>query len=49
MQFSYVMIENDFLQKLQKRCNDVGALLIVDEIQTGIGRLGTFFGFENCL
>ncbi|MFK5878117.1 MAG: aspartate aminotransferase family protein [Flavobacteriaceae bacterium] len=38
---------NDYLQKIQKRCNEVGALLILDEIQTGIGRTGKFFGFEN--
>ena len=38
---------NDYLHKVQKRCNEVGALLILDEIQSGIGRTGTFFGFEN--
>jgi len=38
---------NNYLQKVQKRCNEVGALLILDEIQTGIGRTGKFFGFEN--
>jgi acetylornithine/succinyldiaminopimelate/putrescine aminotransferase len=38
---------NDYLQKVQQRCNEVGALLILDEIQTGIGRTGTFWGFEN--
>ena len=37
----------NYLAKVQKRCNEVGALLILDEIQTGIGRTGTFFGFEN--
>lgn len=39
--------QNNYLNKVQKRCNEVGALLILDEIQTGIGRTGTFFGFEN--
>ena len=38
---------NNFLQKVQQRCNEVGALLILDEIQSGIGRTGTFWGFEN--
>jgi len=38
---------NNYLQKVQQRCNEVGALLILDEIQTGIGRTGTFWGFEN--
>ena len=32
---------------MKKRCEDVGALMIVDEIQTGIGRTGKFWGFEN--
>ena len=38
---------NGYLRKVQKRCNAVGALLILDEIQPGIGRTGTLFGFEN--
>ncbi|MFT4575444.1 MAG: acetylornithine/N-succinyldiaminopimelate aminotransferase [Polaribacter sp.] len=38
---------NNYLQKVQHRCNEVGALLILDEIQTGIGRTGKFWGFEN--
>jgi acetylornithine/succinyldiaminopimelate/putrescine aminotransferase len=38
---------NDYLQKIQLRCKEVGAQLILDEIQTGIGRTGTFWGFEN--
>ena len=38
---------NGFLSKVKKKCEAVGALLILDEIQTGIGRTGTFWGFEN--
>ncbi len=38
---------NDYLKMVQHRCNEVGAMLILDEIQTGIGRTGSFFGFEN--
>ncbi|BAO74501.1 aspartate aminotransferase family protein [Winogradskyella sp. PG-2] len=38
---------NDYLQKVQKRCNVVGAVFILDEIQPGIGRTGKLFGFEN--
>lgn len=38
---------NDYLEKVCKRCKEVGALLILDEIQTGIGRTGEFWGFEN--
>lgn len=38
---------NDYLQKVQNRCNAVGAVFILDEIQPGIGRTGKLFGFEN--
>ena len=37
----------NYLQKVQQRCNDVGAVFILDEIQPGIGRTGKLFGFEN--
>lgn len=36
-----------FLQKLAEQCKKVGALLIVDEIQTGFGRTGLMFAFEH--
>lgn len=36
-----------FLQALRKRCTEVGALLIFDEIQCGIGRAGKLFAFEH--
>jgi len=39
--------ENNFLQKLRKRCDEVGALLIFDEIQTGFGRTGNLFAFKT--
>jgi len=39
--------KNNFLQKVRKRCNETGTLLIFDEIQTCFGRLGTLFGFEK--
>jgi acetylornithine/N-succinyldiaminopimelate aminotransferase len=38
---------NGYLKKVQQRCNAVGALFILDEIQPGIGRTGKLFGFEN--
>lgn len=38
---------DNFLQKLRKRCTEVGALLIFDEVQTGFGRTGTLFAFER--
>ena len=43
----FIESKNDFLSKVKQRCLEVGALLILDEIQTGIGRTGTFWGFEN--
>jgi acetylornithine/succinyldiaminopimelate/putrescine aminotransferase len=36
-----------FLQALRARCTEVGALLIFDEIQCGMGRTGTMFAFEQ--
>lgn len=43
----FIVPENDFLKKLKKRCEEVGALLILDEIQPGFGRTGKLFGFEH--
>jgi 2,2-dialkylglycine decarboxylase (pyruvate) len=36
----------DYFQRLRKLCEERGMLLILDEAQTGFGRLGTMFGFE---
>jgi acetylornithine/N-succinyldiaminopimelate aminotransferase len=36
----------ELLQAIHARCKETGALLIVDEVQTGVGRTGTFFGYE---
>jgi predicted acetylornithine/succinylornithine family transaminase len=36
-----------WLQELRKLCNDTGTVLIFDEVQTGVGRTGTFYGFEG--
>jgi acetylornithine/succinyldiaminopimelate/putrescine aminotransferase len=36
-----------FLSRLRARCTEVGALLIFDEIQTGMGRTGAMFAFEH--
>ena len=37
----------EFLQGLRALCTEHGALLLVDCVQTGIGRTGTWFGFEH--
>lgn len=39
--------KNDFLKKLSARCKATGTLLVLDEIQTGFGRTGTLFAFEQ--
>ncbi|MBS1682654.1 MAG: aspartate aminotransferase family protein [Bacteroidetes bacterium] len=38
---------NDFLELLSKKCQQVGALLILDEIQSGYGRSGKFFAHQH--
>lgn len=38
-----VVAEEGFLEAVRKRCSEVGALLVFDEIQTGFGRTGAFF------
>ena len=37
---------NEWMQGIAKLAKELGALLIVDDIQSGIGRTGTYFGFE---
>ncbi|HEV8506229.1 MAG TPA: aminotransferase class III-fold pyridoxal phosphate-dependent enzyme [Chitinophagaceae bacterium] len=37
----------DWIQALRKKCTETGALLILDEIQTGFGRTGKLWGFEH--
>jgi acetylornithine/N-succinyldiaminopimelate aminotransferase len=39
--------EDDFLRSLDKMCRETGAVLILDEIQSGYGRSGSFFAFEG--
>ncbi len=39
--------KNDFLKKLRERCDQTGALLIFDEVQTGFGRTGELFAHQK--
>lgn len=43
----FITPENDFLLKVRQRCDEVGAMMILDEIQPGFGRTGKLFGFQN--
>ncbi|WP_292010804.1 aspartate aminotransferase family protein [Chryseobacterium sp.] len=43
----FLVPNDDYLKKLKKRCEEVGALLILDEIQPGFGRTGKLFSFEH--
>ena len=36
-----------YLQELRRLCSERGALLVFDEVQTGVGRTGTFYAFER--
>jgi predicted acetylornithine/succinylornithine family transaminase len=36
-----------YLQELRRLCTETGTVLIFDEVQTGVGRTGTFYAFEN--
>ena len=42
-----IVPQNNYLQKVKQRCEEVGALFILDEIQSGIGRTGKLFGFQT--
>ncbi|MFO7773455.1 MAG: aspartate aminotransferase family protein [Dehalococcoidia bacterium] len=41
------MPDDDYLRKVQSWCREKGILLILDEVQTGIGRTGTLFAYEQ--
>jgi predicted acetylornithine/succinylornithine family transaminase len=39
--------DDSYLKKVRAWCDEKGILLILDEIQTGIGRIGSLFGYEQ--
>ncbi len=43
----FILPKENYLRKLKEKCDKVGALLILDEIQPGIGRTGKLFAFEH--
>jgi len=43
----FILPKKGYLKKVRARCQKVGALFILDEIQPGFGRTGKLFGFEN--
>lgn len=40
-------LTDEFVKEIRKICDENDILMIVDEVQTGIGRLGTIFGYEK--
>lgn len=42
-----IVPDKSYMQRLRKRCNETGTLLVLDEIQSGFGRSGKLFAFEH--
>lgn len=42
-----IVPQNNYLQKVRQRCSDVGAMMVLDEIQTGFGRTGHMFAHQK--
>lgn len=42
-----IIPDDDYFPRVRELCDEYGALLIADEVQTGMGRTGTFFGLDH--
>ncbi|NBV90123.1 MAG: aminotransferase class III-fold pyridoxal phosphate-dependent enzyme, partial [Actinobacteria bacterium] len=42
-----IPLTNEYLQLAREICNQTGTLLVIDEVQTGIARTGTFFAYQQ--
>lgn len=42
-----VPAQKEWLGKVRRRCDETGALLVLDEVQTGFGRTGSLFAFQR--
>lgn len=42
-----ILADKEWLQEIEKRCRENGSLLIIDEIQTGMGRTGSLYAFQQ--
>ena len=42
-----VIPDDDYLKRVREWCDQQGLLLILDEVQTGMGRLGSLFGYQE--
>ena len=42
-----VPMDPEFVKALRAFCTEHGLLMIVDEVQTGVGRTGSFYGYQN--
>ena len=40
-------LNDEFVKEIRKICDEKDIIMVVDEVQTGIGRLGTLFGYET--
>jgi predicted acetylornithine/succinylornithine family transaminase len=43
-----IVAQPDYLRRVRELCDRHGLLLILDEVQTGMGRLGTLFAYQQC-